>query len=127
MSEPLDSSIQELAVNSLHQAIRHLSARILEDPGSWEVEKMRRVERLMRIAIALAGAGNGIPWVEVHGIPAKGGPGDWPEILSVTLTDLLEARAADHLPGALQGDPEALRELARVAERLLEAEDIQLV
>ena len=43
------------------------------------------------------------------------------------MTDLLAARASDHLPPALEGDPEALRAFEQEAERLLKTEDIQLV
>jgi hypothetical protein len=43
----------------------------------------------------------------------------------VKLTDLLAVRASDHVPAALEGDPEALRAIEREAERLLETEDIQ--
>ena len=79
----------------------------------------------MRLAVDLAGAGNGLPLVEFHGIPPRDGPGALPEILSVHLTDLLAARASDHLAAALEGDPEALRACEQEAERLLETEEIQ--
>jgi hypothetical protein len=91
------------------------------------VTHLRAVERLMRIAIALAGAGSGLPYVEVHGIPPSDGAQEIPELFSVELTDLLAARAADRLPGALRGDPAALCALEQEAERLLKTEDIQLV
>ena len=127
MIQPHEPAILDLAVISLHDAIRRVAARILEAPGELEVTHFRRVERLMRIAVALAGAGRGLPLVEFHGIPPVDGPGSLPEILSVKLTDLLAARAADHLAAALEVDTEALRAFEQEAERLLETEDIQLV
>ena len=87
----------------------------------------RRVGHLMRIAVALAGAGRGSPLVAFHDIRPVAGPGVLPEILSVKLTDLLAARASDYLPAALEGDPEALHAFEQEAELLLETEDIQLV
>jgi hypothetical protein len=82
MIQSHEPAILDLAVISLHGAIRRIAARLLE--GSWELEvtTIRRVERLMRIALDLAGAGNGVPVVEFHGIPPAG-PGALPEILSV--------------------------------------------
>ncbi len=124
MIQSHEPAMLDLALISLHGAIRRIAARLLE--GSWEldVRKIRRVEYLMRIALDLAGFGNGMPLVEFHGLPPSG-PGALPEILPVKLTDLLAARAAEHLPAALEGDPEALRAFEREAERLLETEDIQ--
>jgi hypothetical protein len=127
MIQPHEPAILDLGVISLHDAIRRMSARILEAPEELELTRFRRVERLMRIAIALAGAGRGLPLVEFHSIPPVAGPETLPEILSVNLTDLLAARASDHLPAALEGDPEALRAFEQEAEQLLETEDIQLV
>jgi hypothetical protein len=119
-----EPAILDLAVISLHDAIRHVAARILEAPGMLEVTRFSRVERLMRIGVALAGAGRGMPLVQFHGVPPVAGP---PEILSVNLSDLLAARASDHLGAALEGDPQALRGFEQEAERLLETEDIQLL
>jgi hypothetical protein len=127
MSQVQDSDILKLVVSSLNDAIRRLAARTLETPGALDVTHYRDVERLMRIAIALAGAGNRTPFVEYHGIPATAEPESLPEIVSVDLVDLLAARAADHLLGALRGDPEPLRALEQEAERILETEDIQLI
>jgi hypothetical protein len=118
-------AILDLAVFSLHGAIRRIAARHLERPDELDVTTIRRVERLMRIALGLAGAGNGLPVAEFHGIPPISRRGAPPEILSVPLTDLLAARASDHQPAALEGDPEALRAFEREAERLLETEGIQ--
>ena len=129
MSEPDEAAIQKLTVSSLHQVIRRLAVRSLEAPGALDVGQFRQVERLMRMAIALAGAGRGLPFVQVHGIPSSDPahqPGALPELFSVKLTDLLAARAADHLSGALEGDPEALRAIDKVAEKLLTTENIQL-
>jgi hypothetical protein len=124
MIQSHEPAILDLALISLQGAIRRIAARLLEGPGELDLARIRRVARLMRIALDLAGAGNGLPF---HGIRPVAGPGVLPEILSVPLTDLLAARASDHLPAALEGDPEALRAFEREAERLLETEDIQRV
>jgi hypothetical protein len=122
-----EPAMLDLGIISLHGAIRRVAARILEAPGALEVTQFRRVEQLMRIAVALAGAGRRLPLVEFHDIPPVASPGSLPEVLSVNLTDLLAARASNHLPPALEGDPEALRAFEQEAERLLETEGIQLV
>jgi hypothetical protein len=124
MIQSHEPAVLDLAVISLYGAIRRIEARLLEGAGEFDVRKIRRVEYLMRIALDLAGAGNGMPIVESHDLPPAG-PGGLPEILSVKLTDLLAARAAEHLAAALEGDPEAPRAFEREAERLLETEDIQ--
>jgi hypothetical protein len=124
MIQSHEPAILDLAVISLHGAIRRMAARILGGAGELDVRKIRRVEYLMRIALDLAGAGKGIPLVEFHGLPPAS-PGALPEILSVKLTDLLAARAAEQLPAALEGEPEALRAFEREAERLLAIDDIQ--
>ena len=121
MIQSHEPAILDLALISLQGAIRRIAARLLERPEELDATKVRRVERLMRISLDLAGAGNGLPLVEFHGIS----PAALPEILSVKVTDLLAARAADHLPAALEGDPEALRAFEQEAERLLETEDVQ--
>jgi hypothetical protein len=126
MSQPDDAAIQSLTVKCLHQAIRRGAARILESPDALSMGQFRQVERLMRVAIALAGGGRGLPTVQVHGIPSTGEPDALPEVLTVPLTDLLAARASDHLTAAIDGDADALRALQKVADRLLETEDIQL-
>jgi hypothetical protein len=125
MIQSHEPAILDLAIISLHGAIRRAATRLLEGSGELEVTQICRVERLMRIALDLAGAGNGLPLVEFHGIPPAAGMRELPEILAIPLTDLLPARAADHLPAALEGDPEALRAFEEEAERLLETEDIQ--
>jgi hypothetical protein len=125
MIQSHEPAILDLAVISLHGAIRRIAAALLEGPGELDVTTIRRVERLMRIALDLAGAGKGMPLVEFHGIRVVVGPGALPETFSVPLTDLLAAWASDHLPAALEGDPEALRTIERDAERILETEDIQ--
>src|SRR3954452_18256545 len=127
MIQSHEPAVLDLALISLHDAVRRVAARILEAPGALEVTHFRRVESLMRLAIALAGAGRGLPRVEFHGLPPAAGPGMLPEILSVRLTDLLAARASDYLSAALEGDPEGLLAVEQEAERLLETEDIQLV
>jgi hypothetical protein len=125
MIQSHEPAIVDLALFSLHSAIRRIAAALLDGPGELDVPTIRRVERLMRIALDLAGAGKGMPVVEFHGIRLVVGPGALPETLSVPLTDLLAARASDDLPAALEGDPEALRAFEREAELLLETEDIQ--
>jgi hypothetical protein len=127
MIQSHEPAILDLAIISLHDAIQRVVARILEVPGVLESAHYRRVERLMRIAVDLAGAGSGPPVVEFHGLPPEPGRGGPPDLLSVKLTDLLAARASDHLAAALQGDPAALLAFEREAERLLETEDIQRV
>jgi hypothetical protein len=126
MSQLDEASILNLTVKSLHQAICRIAAGTLQAPGTTAVSQFRQVERLMRMAIALAGAGRAMPTVQVHGIPATGGPDALPELLTVKLTDLLAARASDHLAAALEGDPEALRAFDQEAERLIRTENIQL-
>ncbi len=127
MIQPHEPAILDLGIISIHDAIRRVAARILETPGELGVTHFRRVGHLMRLAVALAGAGRGLPLVEFREIPPLAGPGFLPEILSVNLTDLLAARASDYLPAALEGDPEALLAFEQEAERLLETEDIHLV
>ena len=72
MIQAHESAILDLALISLQGAIRRIAARLLE--GSWEldVRKIRRVEDLMRIALDLAGAGNGMPIVDSHDLPPAG-------------------------------------------------------
>jgi hypothetical protein len=127
MIQAHEPAILDLGIISLHDAIRRVAAGTLERRGSLDETHFRRVEHLMRIAVALTGAGGVLPYVQFHGITPVAGMGALPEILSVPLTDLLAARAADHLAAALRGDPEALRAFEQEAERLLETEDIQLV
>jgi hypothetical protein len=91
MIQSHEPTILDLALISLQGAIRRIAARLLEGAGEFDVRKIRRVEYLMRIALDLAGAGNGIPLVEFHDLPPAG-PGALPEILSAKLTDLLAAR-----------------------------------
>jgi hypothetical protein len=126
MSQPDDAAILSLTVKTLHQVIRRRAARILESPNALSMGQFRQVERLMRLAIALAGGGRGLPTVQVHGIPSSGAQDELPEVMTVPLTDLLAARASDHLTAALEGDADALRALEKVADRLLETEDVQL-
>jgi len=130
MSEPREADINTLAIESLHKATRRQAVRILEAPGALGASQYRQVERLMRIAIALAGAGRGIPTVQVHGLHPGGEqaaePGALPEVFTVTLTDLLAARAADQLAAALEGDSEARRAFEQEAEQIILKENIQL-
>ena len=124
MSQSRDAAVHDLAVRSLHEAIRRAAALILEAQGPATVADYRRVEWLMRIAVALAGGRP--PHVQVHNLPAEGTGEALPGLLSVGLTDLLVARAADHLPAALRGEAGALGVLGDEAGRLIEVEDIQL-
>jgi hypothetical protein len=126
MIQAHEPAILDLGIISLHEAIRRVAARILEAPEAMEVRHFRRVEQLMRVAAALSGVGEGLPTVQFHGIPAGPRLGFLPETLSISVTDLLAARAADHLAAALEGDPEALRGFEQEAERLLQTEDIRL-
>jgi hypothetical protein len=124
MIQSHEPAILDLGLISLHGAIRRIAVRLLEGPDELDVTTIRRAERLMQIALDLAGVGNGMPLVKFDGLPPAG-PGALPEILAVKLTDLLAARVSDHLPAALEGDPGALRAVEREAERILETEDIQ--
>jgi hypothetical protein len=125
MIQSHEPAMLDLALISFHCAIRRAAARLLEGSEELEVTRILRVGFLMRIALDLTGAGNGVPLVEFHGIPPSAGAGALPKVLSVKLTDLLAARASDHIPAALEGDPEALRAFELEAERLLETEVIR--
>lgn len=127
MSKANDPAIQELLVRCLHHAVRRAAIQTLQVPGVLGLAYLSRVERLMRIAIALAGAGHGMPYVQIHGLPPAEESDSLPELLTVPLADLLAARASDHLAGALSGDPDSLRALDEEADRLLVTENIQLV
>jgi hypothetical protein len=119
MIQQHEPAILDLAIMALQDAVRRMSARLLDAPGVLEATDYLRVERLLHLAGALAGAGGGAPLVEFHGLPSAAGGGAQPETFSVCLTDLLAACASDHLPAALEGDPDAFRAVAQEAERLL--------
>jgi hypothetical protein len=121
-----EPAIVDLAVITLQDAIRRIAARTLEAPRTLGLAHFSRIERLMRIAVALADGRNGMPQVRFHGVPRIAGLTTPPETLSVNLSDLLAARASDHLGAALEGDPHALSGVEQEAERLLETEDIQV-
>jgi hypothetical protein len=127
MTPANEIEIRNLAIASLQKAICQRATRLLEGGVEPTLGHFRLVERLMRIAIALAGGGGArAPHVKVHRLPSEEGPGGLPEILSVDLADLLAARAAESLPGALRGEPEALLAMVREGSHLLETEEIQL-
>jgi hypothetical protein len=127
MTQANEIEIRNLAITSLQKSICQRASRLLDGGVEPTLDHFRLVERLMRIAIALAGVGGArAPRVKVHRLPAEQVPGALPEILSVDLADLLAARAADSLPGALRGEPEALLALVREGSHLLETEEIQL-
>ncbi len=126
-SDSLEPAITELAVRSLHGAVRRVAGRLLEAPGSLDATQFRQVERLMRIAIALAGSREFFPFVQVHDIPPDHETSKLPGLFGVKVTNLLAARASDFLSDALQGSPEAVRACEDEAERILQTEDIQLV
>jgi hypothetical protein len=121
-----EPAIVDLAIMSLHDAARRVAARILEAPETLEATDFGRVERLMRIAVAMGGEGSRMPLVQFHGVPAIAGQPNPRQTVSVSLSDLLAARASDRLGAALEGDPRALRGFELEAERLLETEDIRL-
>jgi len=126
MAEANEVEIRDLMNASLHKSICERAIRLL-DQESPSLNHYRLVERLMRIAIALAGlGGTRAPRVKIHKRPPENGSGVLPEIISVDLADLLASRAAESVPGALRGEPEALRDLVRVGSHLLETEEIQL-
>jgi hypothetical protein len=55
MIQSHEPAILDLAVISLHGAIRRIAVRLLEGTDELDVTTIRRVERLMRIALDLAG------------------------------------------------------------------------
>ena len=68
MIQSHEPAILDLAVISLHGAIRRIAVRLLEGPDELDVTTIRRVERLMGIAFDLAGVGNGMPLMEFHSV-----------------------------------------------------------
>ncbi|HWE36818.1 MAG TPA: hypothetical protein VG406_09650 [Isosphaeraceae bacterium] len=123
-----DPAVTAFSVIILLNALRRLAARLLSGEAEPTVTHYRLVERLMRIAITLAGAGNARhPHIQIH----QDAPGDesatlLPRVTRVDLPDLLAARAADHLPAALAGDESARAQVEAIAEHILLTEDIQL-
>src|SRR5688572_17181390 len=79
MIQPHEPASLDLAIISLHSAIRRVATRILQAPEALGPTHFRRVERLMRIALDLAGVGSGLPHVEFHGIPPTAGAATVPE------------------------------------------------
>src|SRR4051794_20421701 len=98
MSATTEPAILDLTVLSLQNAVRRVATRLLEGSEPIDLGTFRRVERLMRVAVAVGGGGTSQPFVEVHGLPAETSDGVLPGVMSVSLTDLLAARASDHLP-----------------------------
>jgi hypothetical protein len=126
MTQANEIEIRNLTIASLHKSICQRAIHLLND-ATPSLDHYRLVERLMRIAIALAGVGGArTPRVKVHNPPSEQGSGTLPEIISVDLADLLAVRAAESLPGALRGEPEALLALVREGSHLLATEEIQL-
>jgi hypothetical protein len=68
MIQSHEPAILDLAVISLHGAIRRIAVRLLEGTDELDVTTIRRVERLMGIALDLAGVGNGMPLMEFHSV-----------------------------------------------------------
>jgi hypothetical protein len=128
MSQSLDPAVRDLSVKALLEAIRRQGVRALEGAGGLEIGRFRQVERLMRMAIDLSNVRvKGVPNVYIRGV--KPDPDEAlavPEVLTVSLSDLLAARAADHLADALAGDPAAFRAIEAEAERILTTEEIQM-
>src|SRR3954453_20104191 len=126
MTQANEIEIRNLTNASLHKSICELAIRLLsgESPS---LDHYRLVERLMRIAIALAGVGGArAPRVKIHKSPSEPGAGLLPEIISIDLTDLLASRGSAFVPGALRGEPEALLALVQEGVHLLQTEEIQL-
>src|SRR5947209_9388006 len=120
MTQANEIEVRNLTIASLQTSICQRAIRLLsvESPT---LDHYRLVERLMRIAIALVGVGGArAPRVKIHKPSPEGGPSALPEIISVDLADLLATRAAESLPGALRGEPEALLALVREGSHLLE-------
>jgi len=126
MTQPNDIEVRNLANASLHKSICQQAIRLLSGEAP-SLDHYRLVERLMRIAIALAGVGSArAPRVKIHKMPADPAAGVLPEIVSIDLADLLASRASAYVPGALRGEPEALLALVREGMHLLQTEEIQL-
>ena len=68
MIQSHEPAILDLAVISLHGAIRRIAVRLLEGPDELDVTTIRRVERLMGIALDQAGVGNWMPLLEFHSV-----------------------------------------------------------
>jgi hypothetical protein len=123
-----DPDVTAFSVLVLLTALRRLAARLLAGQAEPTVAHYRLVERLMRIAITLAGAGSARhPYVQMR----DDSPGDetatlLPRSTRVDLPDLLASRAADQIASALAGDETARVKVEAIAEQILLTEDIQL-
>jgi hypothetical protein len=68
MIQSHEPAILDLAVISLNGAIQRIAVRLLEGTDELDVTTIRQVERLMGIALNLAGVGNGMPLMEFHSV-----------------------------------------------------------
>ena len=68
MIQSHEPAILDLALISLHGAIRRIAVRLLEGPDELDVTTIRRVERLMGVVLELACVGNGMPLMEFHSV-----------------------------------------------------------
>jgi hypothetical protein len=127
-SPAADPDVTAFSVLVLLTALRRLSARLLSGQAEPTVAQYRLVERLMRIAIALAGAGNvRHPYVQPRqDVPDETGSILLRQVTKVELPDLLASRAADQIAAAFAGDETARAKVEAVAEHILLTEDIQL-
>ncbi|WP_422927189.1 hypothetical protein [Singulisphaera sp. PoT] len=121
----VEPAIADTCARSFLRSLQKAACGILGGGEALKVHDYRRVERLMRIAIAL-GTGQQ-PYVQVHGLPPGDESSTLPETFEVKLTNLLAAKASEVLSDAVQGAPEALARLDSEAEQILATEDIQLV
>ena len=129
MDESPDPAVIDLATKSLLEASRRLALRALESPAEPSTADYRRVERSMRIALALAtGGAESRVQLQIHGLPPDpDAPFAVPETFHFEPARLLAAPQADLLPDALAGKREALEALVQEAERILVSEDIQII
>lgn len=130
MSQPTpadDPEIAPFAAQVLRTALRRLAARLLLGEAEPTVIQYRLVERLMRIAITLAGAGTARhPYVQIHEAAPGGEETLLPKLTRIDLPDLLVARAGDRFAAAVDGDESARQAVEAIAEQILLTEDIQL-
>jgi len=114
----------DLATERLIEAVRRRAAAHLETPGGLTPSQCRDVERLMRVARALLGAGeSNRPYVD---LPLETGaePTLLQEVESVEIPELLARRTSAELQRVLRGHRDAQEAVDAEAEKILEREAI---